>query len=422
MSFNIFEVLHSDWFIYNIQEHLSPKDLFTLKYVCKYYYKNITPKDIKNTIILTIHKRLKQVLNAQYDVFIKYISKNQIVISGSFIIQCILGEYFEDSDIDMYSYFVMTNDILLELFPIESLNEDTKRLFEDYGVIPDISNVINDKLDNGHTLQQIILSQNIKTFEHCKKYILSSFDFDVCKNIFTNIKGKEHLYIYNLWDIINKQITVKTVNFNGKIPRRIEKYTLRGFNFNFDMEVSNYLQYNWYKSPFLVCKYDDDNKFEALTFLGKVFNLDYIKQSLKLNGGKIPLAYCEETDIKNEYMLDSDILGLFSDSEDEDVMPKDVQSKRIAIMKNIFKFVIHGSNPIKELNNCTCPLHKCFKINHEHISCRVNINSKKKKLIDFIKINYNDLNEKFKLEYDKSFNANTFNGKFINCEYEDFYF
>ena len=104
MSFNTSEVLCSDWFIYNIKEHLVPKDFLMLKYVCKYYHKNITVMDVKRCIISNINLRLKKILGDNYDTFIKYISKHNVAISGSFIIQCILEEYYEDSDIDIYSY------------------------------------------------------------------------------------------------------------------------------------------------------------------------------------------------------------------------------------------------------------------------------------------------------------------------------
>ena len=242
MTFNIFEVLCSDWFIYNIQEHLVPKDFFVLKYVCKYYYKYITKNDIKKKIISTIHERLKKVLNIQYETFIKYISKNYISISGSFIIQCILGEYYEESDIDMYSYLIMEEHMFFDIFSMESLTEMQKQMFADYGCLPDIASIINEKLENGHKLQQIVMnSTKIKTLEQLKNFVLSSFDFNICKNLFSIIDGKEYLYIHSLWNIINKHDIITTVKFDRQVPNRIEKYKKRGFNFNFDINATNYI-------------------------------------------------------------------------------------------------------------------------------------------------------------------------------------
>jgi len=57
------DVICTDWFIYNITEHINTTDLSRLKFINKYYYKQITKQYILNTIDKNISKstNIKQI-------------------------------------------------------------------------------------------------------------------------------------------------------------------------------------------------------------------------------------------------------------------------------------------------------------------------------------------------------------------------
>ena len=77
-------------------------DLFNLDKlgISSHYQDNKTI--IKKHIIYNIHKRLKYLLGNKYEKFMYYMKKSNASLSGSFVLQCILNEYWDDSDIDIY--------------------------------------------------------------------------------------------------------------------------------------------------------------------------------------------------------------------------------------------------------------------------------------------------------------------------------
>ena len=79
---NHLNILHSDWFIYNLREHCVPADFCKLRYVSKYYNKYITYNDVKITIVNNIYKRLRNILGSYYGKFMKYMEISGINISG----------------------------------------------------------------------------------------------------------------------------------------------------------------------------------------------------------------------------------------------------------------------------------------------------------------------------------------------------
>ena len=66
------------------------------------HYHKFDIEYIKQRTIHNIHKRLKYLLEDKYEKFIYYLKKSNASISGSFILQCMLDEYWDNSDIDIY--------------------------------------------------------------------------------------------------------------------------------------------------------------------------------------------------------------------------------------------------------------------------------------------------------------------------------
>lgn len=187
---------------------------------------------IKNNTIKEMKKRLEINLGkSNSDKLIDCLKKENVIISGSFIIQCMLGEYWTQSDIDIFYItdekdvdisFVNENDFLLVHYP-SCIYE---RFLGDYLYRYAI-------LKNKHTgeLVQILnLSNNsMKSLD-----LNDIFDFDICKNYFHYKNGNEVLDIYDIDSIMNKKIaSIQTEKFElFLIFTRLRKYKKRGFEFD----------------------------------------------------------------------------------------------------------------------------------------------------------------------------------------------
>lgn len=95
-------ILYGDLFKNVVINFLLPIDLYNLTLTCKVYSKIITMRHVKQLAINEINRRLRSVLGSDYNNFVNLMQKNNMAISGSFIIQCILGVNWPDSDIDVY--------------------------------------------------------------------------------------------------------------------------------------------------------------------------------------------------------------------------------------------------------------------------------------------------------------------------------
>ena len=428
---NLILDLNSDWYIYNIHKWILPVSLYNLKFVSKCYYENINDNMINKKIIDTIHDRLKQCLESQYDLFIKYILKNEIVINDVFIIQCILGEYWDDKRIILYSYqhdenkhfddilpnYKTENKNLLDVIKLNDHNNDYDYEYEDEDedqdddnmeklfTIPNIDEMINNNLTNGIKLHKSIYKtdDNINSFEELKNNIIRTSKLSLSKTLFamTNIDSKlfSILYIHDLNKIINKKEKLISNNFTYNVTDLISYYEPNKFKFEFEFPITNFMKYSHTENicdycPFLVYKTDNDNCFEKITFLDKVFDKHDINQFYKFYDGQIPLGNNTETHI---------ILN-------------------ISLLQSVIKETIMGQvNPI---TICECPLQNILNIGHHHYYCQFTYNryiyNNDKHPVDFIMINYDNLNEDFKLEYDKIFhNKNIKNDKFLT--YQRFY-
>jgi hypothetical protein len=383
-----------------VEGFLTPIALYNLKHTSKYYYKNINTKIITNAIIPNIHRRLKQMLNEKYDKFIKYIDKNSVSISGSFILQCILDEHYEGSDVDLYSYLSYNDEMWYSLIDMEDLDETQKTLAEDYAILPDIHDVINGHIKNGQKLQNIQLN-NISNYEELKNYIINKYDMDICKNIFTIVNGKSMIYFHNLNKIMNKRDIITDRNIDARRMQRIDKYKSRGFNIKFKYDVFNKLDHIYHENcyyPFLVYKNDSLGKFEMLTFLGLVFNRIDILYKYNINNGDIELC----NDIQ-KYI------------EDNATIEKIECFKYlfIAKMKSILKHIYEG----------TTSTHTSYLGKHiiPNLNCRTyncDVRSKNKTfMMPFVVVNYDDLDHDRKLKYNKVFDTKKCDDDFLKCDY-----
>jgi hypothetical protein len=263
--------------------------LYHLKQINQHYH-TITDDDINRAAIKEINHRLLLIFTDKLIDFKKLLQSSCAVISGSFIIQCLLGEHWNDSDIDI---FVPTKGVHFathyhnEYTDIENMlyNMKLPRIYESERVYthkpPSVNNVrmyasVQDvrHTKNYHTMSysesiklfsflniarkqgeynvdylircdkayeehvygnkmrkiQIIQVDVEPTYQHMVDYIQSSFDFDLCKNIYA-INTQEILTIGQLNQVMNKKTSIDMDNLDHRSKERRVRYETRGFKF-----------------------------------------------------------------------------------------------------------------------------------------------------------------------------------------------
>jgi predicted nucleotidyltransferase len=335
--------------------------------------------DIHNAIIKQVHIKLKEILRGQYELFIKYITVNDIAISGSFIMQCILGEDWEESDIDLY-LFDEENDNYFDVMGIDKevlTYEQKKEIMDSYGNFIDIRKIINRKIYDKKIQAIYVPTQTRNEF---KSFVLDNFDLNICKNIFQIVDGKEMVYVHDLTGLINRREVVDGNYMRDKKKGRIEKYKSRGFDISGELTIDKYFKYSINSMPFLVFKNDKDGKLEKLTFLDKVMNRDDVIKCLEGRDGNIIIHVDND---KCEKIKERWIFGIY--------------------LKELFEMFLEGGQ-IQQNMDCNCHLDNICGIKHYDWAidiCRIHSNDKFIKR--FLIVNYDDLNDVMKSEYNKVF-------------------
>lgn len=286
-----------------IVPRLGIKDVIQLKLANTELYELLTPRKINELCINKVLMRLKQIFEDKLDGFLSELCRSGAVVSGSFLIQCILDEnWFEvekskleivggehlASDIDIYvsltdkyescprgdiyhpttqfeTWFFENNFVYLQYHDTERYGDDVSKhivFIRNFGFVKpgfkvpttDIMD-LDSKLDlNKPTIQVIDIdfhhsedayylgkksgevepehSPSSIQNENIKEFIESSFDFDICKNVFGVKDNVPYLSIFRLDQIINKITTYKPIpNREGSSLKRANKYRKRGFTF-----------------------------------------------------------------------------------------------------------------------------------------------------------------------------------------------
>jgi hypothetical protein len=260
-------ILFGDIFHNNIIKNFIPIDLYNLTITCKYFKKIITLNHIKKSTINEIYRRLRIIFRSDFDELIYTLKKYNAVIAGSFIIQCILGEYWKDSIINIHvvdfhvdNYFSEISD---DYFPNISFEDSDdvigKKLIEDINVVDEIEKSVTHKgvrgylhnknynvleissggrLSNYYYIKFKINNNyrvNIIHFMndfacHMKKY----YSFDICHNMYHF--GNDNISISGINKIFTKHINIHRNICHDKYKKSTNcakyiKYHKRGFSF-----------------------------------------------------------------------------------------------------------------------------------------------------------------------------------------------
>jgi len=201
----------------HITNNLTPYESFRLSQTCQQFFSNYS----KN-IINKINKRLLQIFNDQLPALKKMMQETGCVISGSFIIQCLIGETWKKSDVDFYvpirdnwisvidqgykktdvedfMYYQMSYDGCKDC-TYNDLDSSTIKWVRTYDSKQD-----GTRLD---TKIQIICLDVDKNIDAIYGFVTDTFDFDICKNMYY-YDGKDNVRVYNLNNVLSRETQFK---------------------------------------------------------------------------------------------------------------------------------------------------------------------------------------------------------------------
>ncbi|HSW76358.1 MAG TPA: hypothetical protein VLG50_04910 [Candidatus Saccharimonadales bacterium] len=209
-------ILQGDLFKHHIIQHLNLNTYIDLSLISKYYnqYYNMYFNDYMCDIIIY---RLKLIFGTTYDIFKLLMNDSGAIITGSFIIQCLLGVKWENTDIDVFVPLAC-DDLFVDFCKSLKIKECDRMTYDVLlGKIVDIK----DYYINEHALQFITIDDT-----NMIDFINDDFDFDICKNAFYYNQFKPKIDIYDIKLLLYKFIFIKDETINDKRKR---KYIERGF-------------------------------------------------------------------------------------------------------------------------------------------------------------------------------------------------
>ena len=241
---------------YILQHHLECKDIWNL---CKVSEYEKTQRKLMNLLhnkcIDEIKKRLTEMFFNDPKIaqeFLSILNETGAVISGSFLVQCLLNENWK-SDVDIFVPIIGNEITYTSNHNIKTKVDDFLfRVYHFYNYYAadryshHVSNKIRwirdfadidvkkDKKTNEakHIFQVILV--NVEKDEICE-FIRNSFDFDLVKNTFI----KHKLSVLNFEEIFSKNVRFKTGDRLGLSIKRRVKYEKRGFTFYYDSPAFN---------------------------------------------------------------------------------------------------------------------------------------------------------------------------------------
>ncbi len=313
---------------------------------------NRLEKYIRRRCKLQINNRLQSIFGHNFDEFRQIMVKQDVVISGSFIIQCLLDEYWKT-----YTEYYRT-DIDIYMVQCDSYSHITRDDYPDYRCTPprcgysDIENFMHKNFEylysnrGGHvsymrslgdkiartTEYDVSESLNIQIihtiFEKDKipfkkffvDFIKQNSDFDICKNVYYYDQKKAHLHIHNLEQILFKKTEFKYTNNIYLSIERYLKYKFYGFTFtNNRLEMLNDIVENAHHSSLTR---SDKHIYELyeIEYIETLWippNLPAIKVYKILKGNIKQLQYCEKFGEIHGITVENDILKICDDNLDK---------------------------------------------------------------------------------------------------------
>lgn len=268
------EIIDSVVFRTDIFPKLAHKDIYVLSLTCK-KFNNCFGKFLEESILNKINEELREVFGDKMVGFKKLLSESNAVIAGSFILQCMLDEYWEGSDIDIFIP-VMGN------YPDNNVWMDKEG---NTGYVPGLSDSKNYSFDNlaypipYTSIENFLYKENVfenaidqtpryrslsimeyeiicvrtyeskkyniqtihvkadKTTNRINDFIHTTFDFDICKNTYSIENDIEKINTHDENNIFNKILHYdpKNVFYTDSYDFDIEDY----FGYNNEQIVNH---------------------------------------------------------------------------------------------------------------------------------------------------------------------------------------
>ena len=197
-------------------------------------------------IVAQINARLGKIFGDNLPEFKRILGDIGAVISGSFVVQCILEEEWRDSDVDIYIGIETVPYVgagtLMSTTPLEEFLYKkytyTRNMWprqERYrSVLRDINWIRNYDV-NGHQIQVIHVARGADSLYD---FIVEQSDFDICKAVYGvgpgvgGLDGKDYVKVHALDQVVAKRTTFNYYTRLGDSVIRYHKYRARGFTFD----------------------------------------------------------------------------------------------------------------------------------------------------------------------------------------------
>ena len=208
------QVLTGDCFYHGIIEYIDNPEFAELIKSCSHYRKNIT-NYIKTKTKLRINKRLHDIFEDRTEQFKQIIEETGAIISGSFVLQCILNEKWK-GDIDIYTS-INKNDYknsdnkfvdnfsytILDIFLAEIMDRNIN--------VSGYWNTLHHKVkcvrtfENSKKVKIHVIQLDIENYNELYDLIKYNYDYDIYKNIYYIEDLKDNISIYALNKILTKE-------------------------------------------------------------------------------------------------------------------------------------------------------------------------------------------------------------------------
>lgn len=231
---------------YILSEFMSIRDIYELHKVNRKSNDKLNMDFILDCIKKRIKNELMRIFGNEYNAFVRALIKSNAVISGSFILQCILDERWANSDIDIYLNNYEKDNSIYRFFG----EEHELEYWDYYETFPRIKNISEFNYKPKNYYLENIKVQLVR-IDTDKKYTLKNHiyntGFDVCCNmLYFNNRGIMQIQLRNLLGIIHKKIIFSILDADDFIFR-IKKYSERGFYFKPKYNKIFYLEYVLFK-------------------------------------------------------------------------------------------------------------------------------------------------------------------------------
>lgn len=227
--------------ICEVVKHLNPCDVYEFSFVNKFVHGTISMQTI---IIERLNIKMKDILGDAWDKVKLELEKVGGVISGSIIIQTILGENWE-TDVDImldntklthtqikHKQISNFDDFLYQTLDLKWANYDSMHTYE-RGQEEIVSVRCYDLKTCKTKVQTVIFKVEDKTMD---QFVFSHSDFDICRNVYGIKDGIEYVKVCSMDQIVNRRTRFALGKHVSNSMGRHHKYVSRGFTFTNDVK------------------------------------------------------------------------------------------------------------------------------------------------------------------------------------------